>query len=1196
MKYLLLMILSLFVLQACSDGSTSGDNKECKSDSDCKEWQLCDSENKCALKEGMCGDDNDCSGEIKVKCSDEHFCIEPVEVEECTADGNECENNTNGKIICIDLKCAEPIEVDDCTEDGDKCANNTNGKTFCGDDKKCQLPPEVEDCTENSECETNTNGKTICVDLKCIEPVEVDDCTENSECENNTNGATVCVDLKCVEPVEIDACTENSECEANTNGKTICVDLKCAEPVEVKDCTESSECENNTNGAIVCDTENGKCVIDGCEVSEEVCDGIDNDCDGDIDEDLVASDADKQFGVCAGSKKVCKLDPRDNLVKWMEPDYSDITNYEAEETICDELDNDCDNSADEGCGGCTDGDVKNCGTTDVGPCEYGQQTCEGGVWGDCVGGINPAQEVCDGKDNDCNGITDDNLVEKNADNQNGVCAGSKKVCKLDTDDNVVKWMEPDYSQISNYEETEVSCDELDNDCDNETDENLRNTYYKDEDGDGFGVASDTVDACSVPEGYVESNNDCNDDNININPDADEVCDGIDNNCNGQKDEGFANTDGDPLPDCMDTDDDNDGFNDDEDCAPLDEFINPAAQEICDGKDNNCNGNIDNDDDSLEDAPNAQNQDGICAGSKKVCSGAGGWINPDYTALDGYEADDASCDGVDNNCSGENDEGYVETETSCGVGECATIGNLECQGGVEVDTCVAGEPIGEICDGLDNNCNGDIDEGLVAPDADMQDGVCSGSKKVCGDDGGGTIKWNEPDYFAYSQNYQLEEQSCDDLDNDCDGSIDENPIELCTVSEDTVITACVKDVETGVSSCKEILSGVDYLSLADQHSCAFNSDTADGNGLAVCWGYNNNGQLGSGNNVTSYIPVKVDNSINAAYVMDTDNGRMSNCSVIADGTIKCWGRNTYGQLGNNSNDNSNIPVTVVKDLFGSSLEYMDSVSVGGYHACGVYDNRENDDNFVYCWGLNNSGQLGDNTTSDKNYAVRVKTLSSNGHSSIDLINIDKVVVGLTHSCALMKDSTVYCWGRNDKGQLGDNSDTDSELAKKVDGLENVVDIVAGDDFTCANYIADDVMDIKCWGDNSYSQIKDSLLTKYDEPVSLNMNNVNDFMASGGYICYVLEDGGVLCRGENSNHQIGDDSPSMLSGTKGYQIVSGATGKQHLCVIVNSENVEYKAVMCRGLNDKGQAGVGYSSDNIDTDSAYLKNFEFVLAEEE
>jgi hypothetical protein len=115
--------------------------------------------------------------------------------------------------------------------------------------------------------------------------------------------------------------------------------------------------------------------------------------------------------------------------------------------------------------------------------------------------------------------------------------------------------------------TEV-CNGLDDDCDGLIDEGVSTTFYKDGDGDGFGNAGISVQACAAPPGYVTDNTDCNDTNASIHPGATEICDGIDNDCDGLIDEGFPNTDGDGQANCVDADDDNDGKPDTIDNCPL----------------------------------------------------------------------------------------------------------------------------------------------------------------------------------------------------------------------------------------------------------------------------------------------------------------------------------------------------------------------------------------------------------------------------------------------------------------------------------------------------------------------------------------------------------------------------------------------------------------------------------------------------
>ncbi|MCK4496555.1 MAG: putative metal-binding motif-containing protein, partial [Candidatus Aenigmarchaeota archaeon] len=136
-----------------------------------------------------------------------------------------------------------------------------------------------------------------------------------------------------------------------------------------------------------------------------------------------------------------------------------------------------------------------------------------------------------------------------------------------------------------------------------------------------------------------------------------------------------------------------------------------------------------------------------------------------------------CDGKDNDCDGSaaddgEDEIWYNQSTSCGLGECAATGNLICSDGTQVDTCIPGEPSEEICDGLDNDCDGEMDEELTPLLADNQYGICGGSVKVCD----GVHGWVEPDY-SLLPDYEDPEVSCDYLDNDCDNEVDEGCVEI-----------------------------------------------------------------------------------------------------------------------------------------------------------------------------------------------------------------------------------------------------------------------------------------------------------------------------------------------------------------------------------------------------------------------------------
>lgn len=188
-----------------------------------------------------------------------------------------------------------------------------------------------------------------------------------------------------------------------------------------------------------------------------------------------------------------------------------------------------------------------------------------------------------------------------------------------------------------------------------------------------------------------------------------------------------------------------------------------------------------------------------------------------------------------------------------------------------------------------------------------------------------------------------------------------------------------------------------------HACAVTTA-----GAAKCWGYNTYGQLGTGNTGNAYSPATVSGLTSGVSALALGYGH--GCALLSDGSVKCWGYNTYGQVGDSTNTARYTPVAVV------GLSNVLAITAGTMHSCAATM-----DGGVKCWGHNSSGQLGNNSTADRNVPVNVFALTS---------GVTSISAGGYHTCAITTSGGPKCWGRNLEGQLGNNSTTSSSVPVDV----------------------------------------------------------------------------------------------------------------------------------------------------------------------
>ncbi|MBI3182833.1 MAG: putative metal-binding motif-containing protein [Myxococcales bacterium] len=446
----------------------------------------------------------------------------------------------------------------------------------------------------------------------------------------------------------------------------------------------------------------------------ESCNGVDDDCNGTSDDGLGQTTC--GLGICQRTMANCAGG---------QPQA--CTPLDAGVESCNSIDDNCNGLTDETCA-CSAGQNQACytgpaGTQGVGPCEAGSQSCDGGSWGPCASEVTPVPESCNGVDDDCSSQVDDGLgstwcgVGACRVNQPNCLGGQPNTC-VPLDAGV------------------ESCNGIDDDCDTQTDEGLGTLTC------GVGACQVTVNACvgGTPQSCTPGS-----------PNT-ELCDGIDNNCNGSTDETFPQQgqscptgqqgicasgqstcvsgalgckapdagvelcppDGGLDENCngivddpmicgcnVTVDNDTDGANECVDCNDNDGTIKPGATEKCNGKDDNCNSQVDEgfDQDSDGFTTCGTKPGGGVDPTRIDCNDNNAFVFPLKVTDCGNAATPSTANGVDDNCNG-----YIDETCTCTAQDKDSDGVTTCAGDCNDNDPAVAPGKAEVCDGKDNDCN------------------------------------------------------------------------------------------------------------------------------------------------------------------------------------------------------------------------------------------------------------------------------------------------------------------------------------------------------------------------------------------------------------------------------------------------------------------------------------------------------------
>lgn len=353
-----------------------------------------------------------------------------------------------------------------------------------------------------------------------------------------------------------------------------------------------------------------------------------------------------------------------------------------------------------------------------------------------------------------------------------------------------------------------------------------------------------------------------------------------------------------------------------------------------------------------------------------------------------------------------------------------------------------------------------------------------------------------------------------------------------------------------------------LAAGSSHSCGLTKTT----GLAYCWGADDAGELGDGGFSDKFLPVPVSGSLTFKAIVA---GGGHTCGLAPSGQAYCWGENSSGELGDGTTTASSTPVAVTQ----AGVTFT-KIAAGLDGTCGLTALGQ-----AYCWGDNSSGQLGIGVM-DQGRSTPTAVSQPAG------VAFDTIVIGDLHTCAVSTTGAGYCWGLNDFGELGDGTQSQRSSPVSV-GQANGVTIAfrtigAGSLHSCGVSTAGTLY---CWGDNTAGQLgnggQEDLSTTpvaVSAPAGVSFNRLT---ATFGQTCAITTTNKPYCWGDNSAGELGAGTNAPVASSPvpvarvdpaialGMTTIAG--GFRHMCGITTSITTGTPAA-CWGEGSNGELGNG------------------------